>query len=91
MPIVRDCPSCGKPNRVPAKHLSDNGRCGACKAALNAMAEPIEVRTAEFDEIIRESKVPVLVISGLRGAVRAEWLLRTFPRLRAISPGVRSC
>ena len=25
------------------------------------MAEPIEVRTAEFDEIIRESKVPVLV------------------------------
>lgn len=61
MPIVRDCPSCGKPNRVPAKHLSDNGRCGACKAALNAMAEPIEVRTAEFDEIIRESKVPVLV------------------------------
>jgi len=25
------------------------------------MAEPIEVDTAEFDEIIRESKVPVLV------------------------------
>jgi len=25
------------------------------------MAEPIEVGTAEFDEIIRESKVPVLV------------------------------
>ena len=61
MPIVRKCPSCGKPNRIPAKHLSDTGRCGACKAALNAMAEPVEVGTAEFDEIVRESKVPVLV------------------------------
>ena len=61
MPIVRKCPSCGKPNRIPAKHLSDTGRCGACKAALNAIAEPVEVGTAEFDEIVRESKVPVLV------------------------------
>ncbi len=61
MPIVRNCPSCGKPNRIPAKHLPDTGRCGACKAVLSATAEPIEVGTAEFDEIIRESKVPVLV------------------------------
>ena len=61
MAIVRNCPSCGKPNRVPAKHIADTGRCGACKAPLPAMAEPIEVGTAEFDEIIRDSKVPVLV------------------------------
>jgi thioredoxin 2 len=61
MPIVRNCPSCGKPNRIPAKNLSDVGRCGACKSPLTAMAEPVEVGTAEFDEIIRESKVPVLV------------------------------
>jgi thioredoxin 2 len=61
MPVVRNCPTCGKPNRVPAKHLADTGRCGACKSALPPMAEPIEVGAAEFDEIIRESKVPVLV------------------------------
>jgi thioredoxin 2 len=61
MAVVRKCPSCGKPNRIPAKHLSDTGRCGACKQPLPAMAEPIEVSTEEFDEIIRESKVPVLV------------------------------
>ncbi len=61
MPIVRKCTSCGKPNRIPAKHLADTGRCGACKQPLPALAEPIEVSTAEFDEIIRESKVPVLV------------------------------
>lgn len=61
MAIVRNCQSCGKPNRIPAKHLADTGRCGACKAPLPAIAAPIEVGTAEFDEIIRESKVPVLV------------------------------
>jgi thioredoxin 2 len=60
MPI-RICPSCGKPNRIPGRHLADMGRCGACKSPLPPMAEPIEVDTAEFDEVVRESKVPVLV------------------------------
>jgi thioredoxin 2 len=61
MAIIRNCSNCGKPNRIPGKHLADTGKCGACKAPLPAMAEPIEVRTEEFDEIIRDSKVPVLV------------------------------
>ena len=61
MANVRNCPACGKLNRIPARHLADIGRCGACKAPLPAMAEPIEVTTSEFDEIVRESKVPVLV------------------------------
>jgi thioredoxin 2 len=59
--MIRNCASCGKPNRIPAKHLADIGRCGACKAALPAMAEPIEVSPEEFDEVVRDSKVPVLV------------------------------
>jgi thioredoxin 2 len=61
MAIVRNCPSCGKPNRIPTKHLADTGRCGACKVELPAIAEPLAVSTEEFDEIIRDSKVPVLV------------------------------
>jgi thioredoxin 2 len=61
MPVVRNCTSCGKPNRIPAKHLSDVGKCGACKAELPAVGEPIEVNEEEFNEIIRESKVPVLI------------------------------
>jgi thioredoxin 2 len=59
--IIRNCPSCGKPNRIPGKHLADTGRCGACKAPLSAMAEPLEVDPAGFDEIVRDSKVPVFV------------------------------
>ena len=61
MAMIRNCPSCGKPNRIPARHLPDIGRCGACKAALPAMAEPMEVGPEEFDEVVRDSKVPVLV------------------------------
>ena len=61
MGIVRNCSSCGKPNRIPANHLADVGRCGACKAPIAAVAEPIPVGPAEFDEIVGQSKVPVLV------------------------------
>ena len=61
MPIIRSCPVCGKPNRVPAKHLADTGRCGACKSPLPPMAGPIEASAEEFDEVVRESKVPVFV------------------------------
>ncbi len=61
MPLIRSCPSCGTKNRIPAKHLTDTGKCGACKAALPPVAEPIEAGPGEFDEIVRESRVPVLV------------------------------
>jgi thioredoxin 2 len=60
MPLIRNCPSCGRSNRIPAKHLSDLGKCGACKAELRAIGEPIEVNEEQFNEIIRDSKVPVL-------------------------------
>jgi|SRR5215469_18172186 len=61
MPLVRNCPSCGRSNRIPAKHLSDVGKCGACKAKLPSIAEPLDVNEEEFHEIVRESKVPVLI------------------------------
>ena len=61
MPVIRHCPACGKPNRIPGTHLADTGRCGACKATLSPVAAPVEVSTAEFDEIVRDSKVPILV------------------------------
>jgi thioredoxin 2 len=61
MSLIRNCPTCGRSNRIPAKHLSDVGKCGACKAELPPTGEPIEVNNEEqFNEIIRESKVPVL-------------------------------
>jgi thioredoxin 2 len=60
MPVIRACSSCGRNNRVPAPHLADAGRCGACKAELPPMREPLEVDSTLFDEIIQNARVPVL-------------------------------
>ncbi len=59
--IIRTCKNCGAMNRVAARHLADVGRCGACKTTLEPLGEPMDVDTAAFDSIIRESPVPVLV------------------------------
>lgn len=61
MPVVRTCNVCGQKNRVPGVHLSDAGRCGACKSPLPPVGEPVEVDASLFEEIIQNSKVPVLV------------------------------
>lgn len=59
--MIRACPACGKKNRVPAHHLTDTGKCGACQAALAPPNTPLEVDAATFDEIVGGAKVPVLV------------------------------
>lgn len=56
------CSACGRLNRVPAGRLQDKARCAACKEALLPLAKPVAVSSsAEFDELIREAKAPVLV------------------------------
>jgi len=61
MPVIRTCTNCGQKNRVPVKHLADAGRCGACQAPLPPLAEPLAVDDPLFDEIIQNTRVPVLV------------------------------
>jgi thioredoxin 2 len=59
--VLRTCTACGAKNRVGAARLADNGKCGSCKAALPPQSSPLEVDSIAFDEIVRDSKVPVLV------------------------------
>lgn len=61
MPIIRACSHCGQKNRIPAKNLTGEVRCGACKSPLTPIAEPIEVDETEFDEIVHHAPVPVFV------------------------------
>ena len=58
---ISTCPACGTGNRVPPGHLSDTGKCGACKASLPPTHLPIPATAETFDQIIAAAKVPVLV------------------------------
>jgi thioredoxin 2 len=59
--LVRTCPACGRSNRIPAERLMQTARCGACKTALPAIAEPIAVDQALFEGIVQGVDVPILV------------------------------
>ena len=61
MPVIRACASCGKQNRVPAKFLASTGRCGSCKSPLPSIAEPLAADEQLFDEVVKNSPVPILV------------------------------
>ena len=61
MPVIRACMHCNQKNRIAAKHLTDTGRCGACKTPLPPLAEPLAVDASLFDEIVQGSPVPILV------------------------------
>jgi len=60
MPFIRSCKQCGQKNRIPAKHLADSGRCGNCKSPLPPVDEPLGVDREQFDEVVQNSRVPVL-------------------------------
>ncbi len=60
--MERICPACGKHNRIPLRHVADVGRCGACKATLEAPSAPIAIESeAAFRELVAAVRVPVLV------------------------------
>lgn len=60
--MIVECPSCAQANRLPAARLTDRARCAACKAQILPLATPIAVASdADFDELIRDAKLPVLV------------------------------
>jgi thioredoxin 2 len=56
------CTACGQKNRVPFTKLGATFRCGRCKHEAKASAVPLDInRTADFDRLIAESAVPVVV------------------------------
>jgi thioredoxin 2 len=59
--MIQSCPSCGRANRIPARHLGDAGRCGACHTPFDALSAPLEVTESEFDEVVQGARLPVLV------------------------------
>ncbi|WP_263385118.1 thioredoxin domain-containing protein [Granulicella arctica] len=61
MSVIRTCTHCKQKNRIPAKHLSSTGRCGACKKPLLPLAEPLAADSLMFDDIVQHATVPILI------------------------------
>ena len=59
--MIVGCPSCSKKNRIRLSRLPATGTCGHCKEELGQLAVPIDVDTRAFDQVIKESSLPVLV------------------------------
>ncbi|MES1179473.1 MAG: thioredoxin TrxC [Myxococcales bacterium] len=56
------CSSCSARNRVPVKRLRDKAKCAQCKAPLLPLSRPVAIASAaEFEELIRDAPLPVLV------------------------------
>lgn len=57
--IIAPCTACGRRNRVP---FGRTAKCGHCKAAIPAPAEPLDISSSgAFDAVIRDSALPVVV------------------------------
>ena len=60
--VIVECAGCGKKNRLAYERLGDSVQCGECKKRLSAPDAPIEVqRSADFDRLIAQSSLPVVV------------------------------
>ncbi len=60
--MIRQCPGCGAQNRIPLSRLGAHAKCGQCKQALPPSSEPVSLdNSAEFDALVGQSPVPVLV------------------------------
>ena len=55
------CTNCGRRNRVRAADVQRTVRCAACHTNLTPIAVPVDVDVDAFDDLTRDSPVPVLV------------------------------
>jgi len=54
------CPTCKSVNNVPQKESYTKANCGKCKSSL-LDTKPIELTNSNFDEVIVNSDIPVIV------------------------------
>lgn len=60
--IILPCPACGTANRIAYAKVSQQGRCGSCKADLPHVTAPVEVASpSAFAALISQSPLPVVI------------------------------
>jgi thioredoxin 2 len=60
--IIQSCPACGTANRIAYPKVSQQGRCGTCKADMSLIAAPAEMTSlTAFTALIAQSPMPVVI------------------------------
>lgn len=60
--VLRNCPRCGRRNRMRYEGLGQTFHCAQCKNELPSLSEPLDVPSdLVFDALISRAKIPVLV------------------------------
>jgi thioredoxin 2 len=60
--MIATCAHCHAENRIPFDKLDRQAKCGKCKQALPALAQPVAISNeAEFEALLRGAPWPVLV------------------------------
>jgi len=54
------CPFCGRLNRIDTARAKDRPKCGSCGKPI-ALDRPLRVTDSDFDRVVQDSQVPVLV------------------------------
>lgn len=54
------CPHCQEVNNIPQKESYKKANCGKCKASLLS-TKPIDLTTDNFDEVIVNGDIPVII------------------------------
>jgi len=54
------CLHCDAVNRIPARKVTENPKCGKCHQYLFT-GEPVELTTSRFDKHVSQNDIPVLV------------------------------
>ena len=55
------CPDCGAKNRIPGDKLHLTPKCGRCGARITAGAEVVELTDQNFQQVVEQASLPVLV------------------------------
>lgn len=59
--VIIPCPACGAKNRIPTDKQHLRAKCGRCGRSLPPTGTVLAVDDSGFDQLVRESTLPVLV------------------------------
>ena len=59
--MIRSCPACGQNNRQRGAQMHLTIRCAKCKTPFGPIDAPIDADAAEFDDVVANATLPVLV------------------------------